>query len=78
MDERAIARTIERYACAWDDPHAVRFCAVGARVAAGLLGDEARARSLGSKWGVRLPRLPTAAALGCPSTMIARATLQSC
>jgi hypothetical protein len=44
----AIARTADRYACAWNDPGAVRFCAVGAlvRVAYDLVGNEGQAREL--------------------------------
>ena len=49
----AIARTADRYACAWDDPGAVRFCAVGAlvRVAWDLLGDGGQARELAIRAG---------------------------
>jgi hypothetical protein len=44
----AIARTADRHPCAWNDPGAVRFCAVGAlvRVAADLVGNEDHARQL--------------------------------
>jgi len=44
----AIARTADRSACAWSDPDAVRFCAVGAlvRAAYDLVGNEDHAREL--------------------------------
>ena len=49
----AIARTADRYACAWNDPGAVRFCAVGAlvRVAYGLVANEGHARELAIRAG---------------------------
>jgi len=49
----AIARTADRYACAWNDPGAVRFCAVGAlvRAAYDLVGNEGQARELAIRAG---------------------------